>query len=233
MKGSKIIQILVTLAYMLVSFSSCSNDKDEPKVSIPQDQTMTVGTTIDLKVGGSWTSSNTFVASVNNSGIVKAEHVGSCILENGKQSCRIQVSPKSKFITEPILEWGISKSEIISRCGSDYKATDNAIGYSTGIYKNPLIMYVFTNDKLSAAAILVSTNYTETLVDFLLERYAPLSQEGYDFYFANGLTLQQITTFVGLQLFSNDYWTVMYLPNKNSRSAEFNDYIMEEISYFM
>lgn len=213
--------IAILMAVMLsLALSSCGgDDNDEPdySTSIPRTRTMYVGKSFSLGVSGKWTSSNEFVATVNSTGVVTAKHVGKCSISDGNNTCIVTVSATSTFMKEPITEWGISKSEVISRCGSDYKSSGNAIGYASGISKTPFTVYLFKDNKLSSSAILASVDYTEALVDFLAERYVYVGRDGYDYFFANGLTVQQITTGVGIQLYNDDYWMVGYFPFQSSR----------------
>lgn len=211
------------LIFMCVTLlSACSNDNDELGMSLPTDKSILVGSSFSFGFSGDWSSSNDFVASVDNNGNVGADHVGECTISNGKYNCRINVTPKTYFIKEPITDWEISKSQIISKCGLDYKVTGNSIGYISNSSIAPITLYTFdNNERLSSAAVVVKTDYTTDLVDFLTERYQSIGMEGYDFYFANGYTPQKISTVVGVSLYKYDknYWIVLYIPyNYSSRS---------------
>ncbi len=208
---------MLTMGYFLLS--SCSDDKDEPVTF--QDLSMTVGESVEIGKHEAWLSTNDFVATVSD-GILKASHVGKCTVINKKDQNRIfhiTVSPKITFITEPLLKWGTSKSSVIAKYGQDYKVSGDAIGYSTGDIIMPLVTYVFKNNGLSSAGILVSTIYTESLGDFLCERYQPIKMDDPDiFYFVNGYTSNTITTVVMMSLFNTSYWQVAYMPYSTSVS---------------
>ena len=220
-------KILLLLIFIGVVLLSACSDKDEPKIHIPTNMNLSVGSLFSVGVSGNWISSNEFVASVDKDGVIKAEHVGMCIISGEGKQCRVIVEPKSNFLNEPIIEWGISKSQLISKCGNDYKESGSAIGYITNSTIAPITMYTFDNNgKLSSSAIVVKTNYSTELVDFLTERYQPIGMDGYDFYFTNGYTPQKTSTVVGMSLYKYDknYWVVLYMPySYSSRSSVSTD----------
>lgn len=228
MKRFERILTLLLLVAGAMLFSACSHGNDEPGVptpthpttnsQVPTSKTISVGASFSIGTG-SWRSSNDFVASVD-AGSVKANHVGECTISNGKNTCKVTVTPNSNFITEPITEWGISKSQLIAKCGNNYKTSGKSIAYiSTSNTIAPITMYTFDdNDKLKSSVVTVKTNYTAELVEFLTERYQLIAMEGYDFYFANGNTTNNISTAVGVSKYEYDksYWLVLYIPYGNS-----------------
>ena len=217
-----IVSILLIL-FLSTSLFSCGND--EPKSSIPATQNVYVGSHFNIGDDGNWVSSNKFVATVED-GFVKGVHVGECVISNGKQICIITVIPTSHFIEEPTIEWGISKDQIISKYGDDYTSSREIIGYLTNYPETtPLVMFGFINNWLSASAILVSTKYTDQMVDFLIERYQPIKMDGYDSYFVNGYTPESTTLATKVSLLNDDYWNVIYVPYSSSRlSSEYIDH---------
>lgn len=221
--------LLIMFFVLSFTFTSCVTDDAEPELQIPTSQTIQVGNSFNLGFSANWDSSNDFVAEVSLEGVITANHVGECIISDGSKKCAVTVSPKSHFMTEPITEWGMKKSLLISKCGSDYKESGDAIGYATGIAKTPLIMYTFKDDKLSSSLIMVDVDYSESLMDFLLERYRPVNQEGYTFYFANGYSETSITTFVSASLYNKDFWSVLYIPFSNTRGGCELKEIQEEL----
>lgn len=207
----------------LTTFMSCSNsddeDNNEPTYNVPTIKLIPVGSSFKIGPTDNWTSSNDFVASVSQNGLIQAVHVGDCVISNGRSDCKVSVTAKSNFMKEPLTTWGVSKAFVISKCGNNYMTSGESIGYSTGDSKYPLIMYMFKNDRLSGSVITVSTSYTGTLTDFLLERYYPVDKDGYDFYFINGYTTSTITTIVGLTLYNQSYWSVSYIPFNTVRGG--------------
>ncbi|MDE6651561.1 MAG: hypothetical protein K2K08_04040 [Paramuribaculum sp.] len=225
---------LLLMVIGVTLLSACSDDKDEPKISIPSVKSISVGTSFSLGLSGNWRSSNDFVASVDKDGNVEAEHVGECTISNEKNSCKVTVTPKSNFIKEPVTDWGISKSQLISKCGNNYKESGNSIGYTSNSNIAPITMYTFdSSGRLSSSVITVKTTYTSDLVDFLMERYQPVAVDGYDFYFTNGYTTQSTSTVVGMSLYKYDksYWMVMYMPYGNSSRSGANMDLLNNLFY--
>lgn len=210
---------MMMLLITLFILPSCSKD-DEPSINIPSSISVNVGSSYNLGVDGDWSTSNDFVASVSDKGVVYGEHVGDCNITIGNKSCKVSVKGTINLYKDPIIDWGISKSEVISRWGNNYTEIGNAIGYYTDDLKAPILMYSFENGKLSNAVMTVSTDYTSTMVDFLLERYLPIGMSGYDFFFINNGTLQTSSTVIGVRLFNVNYWEIIYMPYTFTKSGE-------------
>lgn len=210
------------MMFLITSFllPSCSKD-DEPTINIPSSISVNVGSSYNFGVEGDWSSSNDFVASVSNKGVVNGEHVGDCDITVGNKRCKVSVKGTINLYIDPITEWGMSKSMVIAKWGEkDYIDTGDNIGYTTGNTNVPLIAYNFENGKLAAAIVMVSTNYTSKLIDYLLERYESLGIYDNDFFFINNYTLQSATTVIGVQLYNVDYWEIIYMPNTYTKSRE-------------
>lgn len=180
-------------------------------VSIPSLAYVRVGESYNLGSAQSWTSSNTFVATVLNNGIITGQHVGNCTVSCPYGACRVRVSATINLFRDPITQWGLSKSQVIAQEGNNYEeTTGGAIGYSTGNTIAPLLMYTFENNKLKTAAITVKTSYKNQAVDHLKERYRYLGYEGGAYFFADGVSSSDSKTAVVLQYFNTSYWVVMY-----------------------
>ena len=223
--------LTIMAIFFSISLSSCGSDNnDEPDASIPTSIDVLVGRNFMLGAKGNWYSSNDFIASVTNDGVVFAKHVGECVIEGAigrkKYYCTVTVNPTSTLIQEPITEWNMSKPQLIAKCGQDYVVSGKSIGYITNNNIAPIVLYLFDDsNKLSSSAVTVKTSYTSELVNFLTERYQVIGRDGYDFFFANGSNQQSITTVVGVQRYSYDrnYWVVMYMPYNDSRSIDMID----------
>jgi hypothetical protein len=74
-------------------------------------------------------------------------------------------------------------------------------------------MYVFENEKLSGAGVLVCSSCTKSLAAYLVERYRPVSREGEHYYFINTPSEQKSAIRVALTLGKTKYWSVMYMPS--------------------
>lgn len=223
----KIEKLLVLLLVLMgiIMLPSCSDDKEknEPSITIPSTVSINVGSTMNLGMTGNWSSSNDFIASVSGQGIITGNHVGTCKVTNGNKTCSVTIKPTVSLYKDPITEWGMSKAEVIAQWGDDYMEIDNAIGYNTGNPIAPILMYSFKNGKLASSVMTVSTQYTDTLVDFLLERYKSIGVSDYDFFFINNNSIQSATTIIGVTLFNKEYWEIIYMPNDITKSGELED----------
>lgn len=79
-----LLATMIAVVFSSVTFSSCSNDDDDDVrslVFLEDPHTTIVGRVSKLSYSGnatSWSSSNDFIASVKDEGIVTANHVGKC-----------------------------------------------------------------------------------------------------------------------------------------------------------
>lgn len=94
--------LLIMFFVLSFTFTSCVTDDAEPELQIPTSQTIQVGNSFNLGFSANWDSSNDFVAEVSLEGVITANHVGKCIISDGRKKCAVTVSPKSHFMTEPI-----------------------------------------------------------------------------------------------------------------------------------
>ena len=199
-------------------FTSCENSK----MTISPSHIMLhfedeVGLTIiDNRSNVNWATDDEFVASVNNNGIVTAEHVGITTItaKNGKEEayCSVSVTPEYHTYNEPIMDWGCSKQTIISRKGTPDSNQSNAIAYLQNESKGILEMYMFENGKLTSSGIILKLSYTNTdVASFLLERYQPITITDDGTYgFINAMTLEKANLMVALTI--EDIILVAYGP---------------------
>ena len=212
MKTKKILHILFLLFAIL--FASC--EKDEPDTLIPSQITIKVGQNYDLASEQSWQSSNSFVANVANSGIIKGLHVGNCTVACSKGSCNVTVLANINLFQDPITQWGLSKSQVINKVGYNYQETTNGdLAYETGNSIAPYVAYNFSNNTLSSVLLMVKTAYTNQIIDHLSERYQFITtyESEKSFIFLNGNSLSESSTMVILKLYNSSYWVVCYSKN--------------------
>jgi len=163
--------------------------------------------------GTKFVSSNEYVAQVSQAGTISSYHIGKVTITKGEARCELTVKPRYSTYTEPIMEWGLSKSSIISKVGSSYSSSNGVLTYQTGNKKAPQCMYSFdSNSKLTASAVSVYTTYTSELTEFLLERYKTYtySTEDYMFVFIDGLTIATAKNIIVLSIYNASYIIVMY-----------------------
>lgn len=222
-QGNEIMNVrrlmMLLFASTAVLFVGCEKENgtggNGSSVNVPSQVSVKVGQTYNLGSSQTWSSSNKFVATVSNSGIITGQHVGMCTVSCAGGSCQVNVLANINLFQDPITQWGLSKSEVIAREGYDYEETNSgAIGYSTGNSIAPLLMYTFDNNKLKNAGITVKTAYTNQVVDHLSERYRYLGKVGSAFYFADGNSSADAKTAVVLQYYNSSYWVAMYMEHQ-------------------
>lgn len=205
-----------------VGFTSCSSDdKEDVTLNLPSSKSMKVGDVYDMQYKSDWTSNNTFVASVDNNGVVTANRVGTANIYSNAHRCQVTVSANVTLYNEPITEWGITQSYLISKRGTPYSSTSSAVAYDLNSDITPFEMYSFENNKLTAAIVLVSTTYTESMLDHLSERFKPVYVDSEDLtaLFINAESVYEAKTTIVTTLYNTKYWAVMYMLNDGSSKA--------------
>lgn len=204
----------------ILAVSSCGND-DEPTTKF-NDITLSCGDSYSIPAGAglSWTSSNELVASVTGNNVT-AEHVGKATISSNKGSFKVTVTSTTSAYKEPCLIWGANKNTVKSFMNNYngvtlYKDETSSITYSGTVTQTVLmVMYTFDNNKLKDSGVALNSTFvsTNTLTDFLTERYIPVSTDAskYRFYFINpdkGMAVVlQLTT-----VSNNVVYMIVYTP---------------------
>ena len=212
-----------------VCLSACGGDGDEPDtryqdVSLNCEQIYT----IEHGEGVEWTSSNKYVASVAGN-IVKAERVGVATISSSKGSFKVTVNGTLTAYKIPCIEWGASKSTVKNFMKGSALDEETPTGLTyTGTGAQMLTMYKFENNGLVSSSIGLNGDYidSETLIDFMMENYVPVSadKEDYSFYFitpdnktALGLTLRVSGRTI--------LYIIVYIPRSDTKGTRGEDQI--------
>ena len=170
-----------------------------------------------------YTSENEYHATVDKQGLVTAMFVGETdiVLDNGEDTKKLHViiEPKYNLYEEPVIDFGITKDELISMLGEPDRTDEDNLIYLNSSTESPMTLYSFENGKLSTSTVVVWTQYTENLVSFLNERYALLTEQEGTFLFMNGTEKSSATMSVLAYLYGTQYWMVMYNPYDATKSA--------------
>lgn len=221
---------LCFLALLPLLSVSCSKD-DEPNRDITveiAEQNLYFGDEYQIQASSNtpitYSSNDEYHAEVSDSGLVTARFVGetSIVLsnENNSKEIPIVVKPKSNLYPKPNLDFGISKSNLISNLGAPDAETEEGIAYAGYSGAAPMVMYLFDeNDELENVGVLVKTLYSSELGIFLSERYLPADPE--NLIFVNALEASKITMLVGAELYNEEHWMVIYLPYSDSAKMNF------------
>lgn len=217
---------LLSLSTLLIA-SACSKSEDDKSSLDKTSITLNRDKTIQLNVSTgnnsvNWSSQDEYIASVSESGLVTGNRIGKTIVTANDLKCEVIVDPIYRLYEEPILDWTMTKSQIVSKLGNPYSSTSTSVIYETNNSKAPLVLYSFdTNGKLKGSYISVLPYYATECSDFLLERYAVWDvSSGSDIIalFGNSLDAKKATVIVGIQVESK-YIGVIYIPNNLTKST--------------
>lgn len=224
MKLTKILSLLLSCTVLFCS--SCTNE-DEPNlqfndVSLKCDQTYTIKNGSDI----SWTSSNKYIASVSGN-VVTANLIGEAVISSSKGSFKVTVSGNAmQAYRIPCIEWGATKSTVknfMKNSGTTLDEETSTELIYVGSGAQILTSYTFENSRLAGSVVGLNGDYVDSdnLIDFMLERYIPISidEDNYSFYFV----APDNKTVLGLYLKvygSTLVYLIAYVPySDNSRSA--------------
>ena len=159
-------------------------------------------------------SENEFHATVSNTGLVKARHVGETNIKmnNGVSSdnFRVVVKPRYNVYTEPDVQFGESKSSIKAKFGTPLSDTSEGIIYADYSNNAPFLMFLFDNsNRMTEYAVMVNQSQSTALANFLAERYLYIGESDGIFAYVNGLNPNTASMGVGRGLFET-YWMVVY-----------------------
>lgn len=112
--------------------TSCnSNPPAEPKPAVT-DLSMYVGDQKELPAElAPWSSTNSFIADIQNGTLLTAKHVGQIELNGKDSTCTLSVLPKYTYAPykDPILTWGISKNELKKLFGNPNDKSEDTYTY--------------------------------------------------------------------------------------------------------
>ena len=222
-KKSAFIAVVAAMVVSAISITSCSKDDDgndtlfsldKDSVSLMVKQTGSVSSTKTA----TWMSENDFIASVNSSGEITANHVGKTEIvatADGK-SLKCGVTVKANYYTfiEPFHYFTMNKDEVkATALGTLKKETDTKLTFDD-VLGNPVV-YTFdeTTGKLKGVLIQlkISVSRVDEVTDFLRERYEFLSKSGDYYMFIDAMTQDDAKTVVGLKAESYGV-SVSYIP---------------------
>lgn len=201
----KKITLVFMVFVMVLCLSSC--EKEPKDIAITTSAiTLYYEDTQQLTTEGEgdvvWSSDDKFVAKVSNSGMVTANHVGTTYIKANESTCEVTVKPKYYLYEDPIMEWGLTKADMIRRLGEPFSIKGDIITYKTGTSSTSLVMYMFDDqDKLETSAQTVPLSLFSTLLDFLMERYQVVAVDSDELIasFINAMTLSESTLFIATQ----------------------------------
>lgn len=211
----------------LSTFVACSSDDDEDKMEITSSTNVELTSQKTSQIvcsdaKATYQSEDEYVASVSDKGLITAGRIGETYIDvNGKKSVKVTVTPVYTQYVEPLFMFGSTKNELIAKAGSDYKSTDGkSIYYMPTTGRVKIYLYIIEDDKVTSAAMAVSTTYLESLTSFLLERYVPatFTDDDYTAIFMNALTVEKTTMVVAETVYSSSLMLVSYAPYSGTKT---------------
>lgn len=217
MKKLVVLSIVAALAVI-----GCKKEEAKEEIHIPSDVAIKVGSSVNLGYVKPWQSSRGFVATVTGEGLIEGKHVGTCRVSCDEAYCNVTVNPTITLFRDPVLEWGCSRDYIRNIEGEPTTDNDNGITYKDNSSCAPIRMYLFGDNGLRSAAILIDIDKAgaEYVTDHILERYNAFGMSGDMFVFADGETSNDATVVVGFYPYkTTGYWVLMYTPNNSHKTS--------------
>ena len=198
----------------------CTKDEESTKLDIPSNIEIEVGENFNLNTNQNWTTTNRFVAEVDGSGKITANHVGECTIKCEKGQCVVSVKANYTLYREPFCYPELTKEYVVSIYGSNYTESGNIMMWETGQTSAPYVMYTFENGVFKGSSILVSKSYESSLKLHLRNRYVYVTYEDGMYEYIDAYSVEEMTKFVAYQSYNSSYYLVMYMPyTKESKKS--------------
>lgn len=185
--------ILMLAAALPMVFTSCGDDNDDALLTLNQtSMNLTYDDEATLTASEkncTWTSSNPFVATVDQDGKVEAEHVGTAVItatKNGTTAkCEVTVTPKYNYFAMPCLKWDANqetvKADVKGLWLDAANSTATALQYWTNDqYAFPAYQYEFNSKgglELAELMTELTDKNLENLDDWLDQYYEDVTPE--------------------------------------------------------
>jgi hypothetical protein len=203
-------KIIHALAAALVLLVAGCQKEDLPEPLTLKDTEITMFPKQEYRIeagdGLEFSTGDEFVAGVEEDGTVTANHVGETVVtvQRGTETkeMKVTVISKKNLFPLPILEFGMSKSDIVKKLG---KPTEyNKDGHM--IYRNyspaaPMCMYFIGEDgKMDMVGVGVDLKHTTSCGEFLAEHYAIMGEAAGYFWLLNAYSKEKATIIVSVSV---------------------------------
>lgn len=220
-----------------MAFASCSND--DPVTLDPTDATIDYGQTVTIKAsnkGGSWKSSNDFVAKVEG-GVVTGMHVGQATIQYKKDEstalCTIMVNPTNNNYPWPCTDFGASVETVkwyMNRLGGYTLVLDEntVLGYATTATNGfPLYVYTFDEGALFGCSISVLEDDGADLLEWVEQYFAEVAETETGWIYADAYSILDSNNAVVFEPnVEAETWQAIFLPVDHSK-AGFNSTVAQ------
>lgn len=213
---------LISFALMGAALVSAGCQKEATPLTVsPESVTLycdgTAQITASPAEGVTYTSDDTFYATVDDTGLITAEKVGQTKIivssSNGVKSIPVTVMPQYTLYEDLTPYIGASLNTITAKYGTNYTTATNKDGSVTYTFKDPTsyvagLGFNMEGGKCASAMVAVSTKYLSMLTKYLLERYSVIGMQNDYYFFLNHDKNVTIT----YTLYSLDALLVLYTP---------------------
>lgn len=231
--------MIMALALPL-AFASCGDDNDSTLTLDQNKLSLDYSKTVELKAsekGGTWASSNEFVASVDKDGKVTANHEGKATItvsKNGQSaSCAVTVvATNDNFAT--ILTWGATPGQVKANIPSELVLLTEADGnlmYSLPGEAYPWYGFIFKNNALAGSSVY----FTDAQFDdydfngYLNQRYVKINDSDNGALYANANSLAEATESATVEYdATEDVWSVVYQPVSHTKSVAIDVTVLQD-----
>ncbi|MCF2444092.1 Ig-like domain-containing protein [Dyadobacter sp. CY345] len=197
------LSLFLLLAVLSVA---CSKDEDAEPATVLSDSnltlrfddthqyTLTKGTETVNATNFKWTSSDTLVGRIDQSGKFSGRRIGQTIVKavstDGKTTVesKVTIDPYSTLCTEPVLDFNANQAAVKAKEKRTLVGEDtSAIEYSGENAKLRGVAYLFTKNALthSLLAFTETQAVADEAVQFLAERYDYVGEDQSIYYFTN------------------------------------------------
>jgi hypothetical protein len=209
---------------LIVLLTSCKKNDANLKLETRY-LLLNISDTAQVKASGpqkiEYYSSNDYVASVSETGLVTARKVGECriVVTSGDEilgfNCIVQSSNFYIYYSQPKLFFGSSREEVKNQIGHVMFETSNAIVF----YECADFVYLFdSEDRMEGVYFTEWVSDSVELLQFLNERYVEIEPlPGFDKTFINAFDKSDATIAISLHTPFYFYeWAVLYTPYKST-----------------
>jgi hypothetical protein len=217
------------LLILIIFLSALACTKEDPITLTLENTSLTMYNKDKRNVGAStnstnpitYTSSNKWIASVDATGNIEAGVLGTAeiTVSNGisSQKCSVEVKPKYTFFPEPYFNFNATKTDIKNNIltGKLYETSDSLLyTYNEGDYLTEFLYgyLIGTDGKLRCIGLGFSilSLYTPNFLDYMEERYIPVSYSESIFHFTN--KEQNLSIYVDLTYNSEGIIKILFYP---------------------
>ncbi len=231
--------ILMLAAALPMVFTSCGDDNDDLLTLDESNITLDYGKDHTLKASEKncvWTSSDTFVATVDQNGKIEAQHVGTAVITATKDGnvarCNVIVNATNNNFIMPIVSFGLNPADLKTAVNAQniaglalVRETEANLAYFVnGSY--PIYAYSFVDNKLTTSSLTVTPKMDEDqdLEEFLDQRYAYLGETDNGYLYGNAETLAASTVNIAYEYYPDDdeVYVVWTTPKSSKGGVTYN-----------